>query len=91
MHPGRVFGGAFGLRPLVEHLPFARVELGVHLGRAHVGGQFQAVAVGVKKVDALEDGVVGGAQHVDARGLQPVLGRQQFVHRTHLQRSSLQR
>ena len=36
------------------------------LRRAHIGGQFQAVAVGGKKVDAHEDGVVGGAEHFNA-------------------------
>ena len=69
MHPSRMLGRALGFAPLVQHVPLHFVQSFVHLGSAGVGGQFQAVTVGVKEVNALEDGVVGGAQHFNAIGL----------------------
>ena len=54
MHPGGVLGCAFGLAPFFQHVPLHLVELAVHVGRAGIDGQFQAVAIAVKEIDALD-------------------------------------
>ena len=60
---------ALGFAPLVQHVPLHLVQGFVHLGGAGVGGQFQAVTVWVKEVNAFENGVVGWAQYVNTIGL----------------------
>ena len=69
MHPSRMLGRALGFAPLVQHVPLYLVQGFVHLGCAGVGGQFQAVTVGVKEVNAFENGVIGWAQYFHTVGL----------------------
>ena len=89
VHPGGVFGCALGPGPFVEHVPFAGVELLVHLGGAGVEGQLQAVTVRVEEVDALEDRMVGRTNHSYAFGFQPLLGGDQRLDRINLHRQML--
>ena len=69
MHPSRMLGRALGFAPLVQHVPLHFVQGFVHLGGAGVGGQLQAVTIGVKEVNAFENGVVGRAQYINTIGL----------------------
>ena len=69
MHPSRMLRRALGFTPLVQHVPLHLVQGFVHLGGAGVGGQLQAVAIGVEEINAFENGVVGRAEHINAIGL----------------------
>ena len=69
MHPSRMLRRALGFAPFVQHVPLHLVQGFVHLGGACVGSQFQAMAIGVKEVNAFENGVVGGAKYLNAIGL----------------------
>jgi hypothetical protein len=72
--------GAFAAPLLLAGVPLGQARVrGLaflqHLERiGELRGELQADAVGVEEIDALEDVVVGHAQHLDAAGLQPGLG-----------------
>ncbi len=89
VHPRGVFGRALGLAPFVEHVPLHVVEFLHHLGRAAVGGQLQAMAARVKEINALEDGVIDGTEHIDAACDQFVFGCLQCFERFDLERQVL--
>src|SRR5450631_1121481 len=80
VHPASVLRSPLSLRPLFKHFPLHVVEHLDHLGGASVGGEFQAVTAGIKEIDGLENGVIGGADHRDAVGFEAGLGSQQGVH-----------
>ena len=79
MHPRGVLGGLLRLRPLLEHVPLDLVERLQHAGQVRVAGELEAMAVGVEEVDRLEERVVGGADDLDARGLEAGLGGERTI------------
>ena len=56
------------------------------LRRSDPHGQLQPDAVGVEKIDRVDEVVVSHAQHLDAGGFQPRLGGLQVGGRIHLER-----
>ena len=87
--PAAGAGGAFRTPLLLARGPFGQAGVGRGAFACHLhlvgqlGRQLQADAVGVEEVDALEDVVVGHAQHFHAVGLQPGLGVFQLLHAVH--------
>ena len=79
MQPGGVARGLLRRGPFVDHRLGDALQLGHLVRRADVGGEFEAVAVGVEEVDRLEDAVMRRAEDVEAERLKVRLGGVQFV------------
>ena len=84
-----MLGRFLGHGPFVEHVPLDVVQLLHHLGRAGVYRQLQAVAAWIAKVDRLEDGVLGGANHLNAVSFHARLSFHHLFHGAHFHRQVL--
>ena len=76
MQPGRVIWGTFGSAPFVEHLLRHSVESVQFFGRAFIDGQFQPVAIGVKKIDGIKNSMVDRSNYFEACLFETRLDRQ---------------
>ena len=66
------------MAPFFQHHFCNFIEIFHLLVGTGVGCKLNAVPIGIKEVDALEDAMVGGPQNIDARLYQAFLGREKL-------------